>query len=387
MRIQRKHNRCLNCETLLDSSYNHCPKCGQLNNDNNVSFGTLFKDFFSNYFALDSRFTHSFKPFFIKPGYLTNKFNEGKRMSYANPVRLYLIVSLFFFFIFTNVGKKIVTDSDNKISTSSNSKDNIETSISDIDSVSMAELYEIKERTGLGFKAVMRTLPKEDKKKIIDKIGVDSAALFHIIPKDTVKRKKKTPNPDEELGFMDDRKFNWDLYDTELKENDDLTNQQILDSIYIDSASDLELLIAKQKIKVDRTETEYFIGDALKNLPIMMFVLLPIFALILKLLYVRRQVLYIKHLIHALHLHAFAYLVYGTTLLISFYVMDNNDWADWVNFFSFIIVSTYAYISFLRVYKQHWFKTLIKFNIQGLLYSIILMFAFAAEMTISFLLY
>ena len=147
------------------------------------------------------------------------------------------------------------------------------------------------------------------------------------------------------------------------------------------------MLITKQRIKVERTEMEFFIGDALKNLPIMMFVLLPIFALLLKLLYVRRNVLYIKHLIHALHLHAFAYIVYGATLLISFYAMDNNDWADLVNSIAFILVSTYAYISFLRVYKQHWFKTLVKFNIQGLLYSFILMFAFAAEMAISFLLY
>ena len=111
MRIRRKANNCLNCGATLDTVYNYCPNCGQENNNNSVSFGTLVFDFFSNYFALDSKFSKSIKPFFIYPGYLTNKFIVGQRASFVNPVRLYLIISLFYFLIFSFVGTRGEDDS------------------------------------------------------------------------------------------------------------------------------------------------------------------------------------------------------------------------------------------------------------------------------------
>ena len=394
MKIRRKSNDCLNCGSRLDSVYNYCPLCGQENTDNNISFGKLMKDFFGNYFALDSRFTHSLKPFFLKPGYLTNKFNVGHRMSYANPVRLYLIVSLFFFFIFSGVGKRIIADDNGSVNIGTSvDKENVVTSINEIDQTSLEELEELKRITEIGFEPIMKNLPREDKKRIIDSLGVETAAKFHIEPKDTVSRKKKTKSVEFDDDFLSRSKFDWDLFEEELKENDDLTDKQVYDSIYLGKAGSFEQLVARQRVKVERTEMEYFAGYALKNLPIMMFILLPIFALILKLLYVRRKVLYIKHLIHALHLHAFAYLIYGITLFITFYLIDHedisgaNELGDWINTISFILVSTYAYISFLKVYKQHWFKTLVKFNIHGMLYATILMFFFAVEMGISFLMY
>lgn len=399
MKIRRKSNDCLNCGSRLDGVYNYCPLCGQENNSNDESFGKLLTDFFSNYFALDSRFTHSLKPFFIQPGYLTNKFNVGKRMSYANPVRLYLIVSLFFFFIFSGVGKKMIAD-DNEVNIStSGNKENVASTIGDIDQITEEELKAMKEELGVAYKPIMQTLSKKDKKKLIDRLGVEVAKQYDIKAKDTVSGKKKKKKEETvkliefDDDFLSDSKFNWDLFNDELKENKDISDKQVYDSIYLGKAGSFEQLVARQRVKVERTEMEYFAGYALKNLPIMMFLLLPIFALILKLLYVRRNVLYIKHLIHALHLHAFAYLTYGITLLITFYMIDNqdssgsNDLSDWINFFAFILVSTYAYISFLKVYKQHWFKTLVKFNIHGLLYASFLMFFFAAEMAISFLMY
>lgn len=101
MRINRKTNSCLNCGFTLDKVYNYCPNCGQGNHDDNVSFGTLVGDFFSTYFAIDSKFGKTVKPFFLKPGYLTNQYISGKRATYAHPIRLYLIISIFYFFMVT----------------------------------------------------------------------------------------------------------------------------------------------------------------------------------------------------------------------------------------------------------------------------------------------
>ena len=99
LRIRRKTNSCLNCGHTLGEIYNFCPHCGQENNDKNVSFGTFVGDFFSNYFSFDTRIGRSIKPLFLRPGFLTNRFNEGQRKLYVHPLRIYLIVSLLFFFL------------------------------------------------------------------------------------------------------------------------------------------------------------------------------------------------------------------------------------------------------------------------------------------------
>ena len=107
-RPRRKGEFCLNCGKELGLDDNYCPNCGQENNHNKASFGTLVVDFFQNYFSLDSKFTNSLLPFFFEPGYLTKKFVAGKRASFVNPVRLYLILSLIFFFVFSMVSSELV---------------------------------------------------------------------------------------------------------------------------------------------------------------------------------------------------------------------------------------------------------------------------------------
>ena len=51
-----------------------------------------------------------------------------------------------------------------------------------------------------------------------------------------------------------------------------------------------------------------FISTLFSNLPYMMLCCIPLFALVLKALYVRRHIFYIDHLVYALHIHSFAYV-------------------------------------------------------------------------------
>ena len=111
MKKRRKANHCLNCGEEFDESFNYCSHCGQENNHNRVSFATLIIDFLNNYFSFDSKFSLSLQPFFFEPGYLTKKFVEGKRASFVNPIRLYLVISLIFFFVFSMVSNDIIQDS------------------------------------------------------------------------------------------------------------------------------------------------------------------------------------------------------------------------------------------------------------------------------------
>lgn len=126
MRISRKTSSCLNCGHTLNKIYNYCPNCGQGNHNDNVSFSFLVGDFFSTYFAIDSKFGKSVKPFFLKPGFLTNEYIKGKRASYANPMRLYLIISIFYFFTVNMAAKYLSTDEDDAIIKTSNTLETLD---------------------------------------------------------------------------------------------------------------------------------------------------------------------------------------------------------------------------------------------------------------------
>ncbi len=411
MKIRRKANACLNCGGSLNSVYNYCPNCGQENNNNNVSFKTLIADFFNNYIALDSKFGKSFKPFFCSPGFLTNKYIEGARASYANPIRLYLIVSIFYFFIVSIVGKDIASDKENIVNIKQDipaiegvtNKEyqqlNIVLSENTIDQV-VSDLNDSSDIHDLG-KSLSKNVTPKEKEKLESKL--DSLSLIKLGLIDSPLRDSLIDNSfvveqipstqNDSLNRSDERKFiltriDWDVI-TRNKYDRKITNEQLYDSIKIpEDATAFERLMVKQSVRVVRADNEQIIQYILKNLPLMMLLLIPIFALILKLMYVRNnKELYIKHLIHSLHIHSFAYIIYGISLIVIHYLIS----AEWLQIslylMSFIGVSSYAFISFMNVYHQKWFKTLVKFNLVGLVYFFLISFFFVSELFLSMLLF
>ncbi len=409
MRIRRKTGNCLNCGTSLDGTYNYCPKCGQENNDNNVSFGTLISDFFSNYFSFDSRFTKSFGPFLTKPGFLTNRYMEGKRMSYAHPLRLYLIISLFYFFMCSMVVKDMLKDTDESLVQLEQGRqqplefldpEQRDILMENMSAQSMEEVLsdmEEKEEPGFGelARAIRENTTEEERQELtglLNQVLIDSLQLN--VPDSTDSgRIRLTPDDaplnttfsyDTSSSFLIFNKFE-EIY--ELSKDRSLTEDRIIDSVSNREVKGFERHATSQGIRIMRAEKELVGAYIVKNLPIMMLILIPIFALVLKLFYIRRRFLYIHHVIHGFHLHSFAYLIYGITLGATYFWIESDGARNTVNFLIFVLVSTYAYISFLRVYKQGWFKTFVKFNLVGMIYFVLIVTFFLIEMFASFLSY
>lgn len=119
----------------------------------------------------------------------------------------------------------------------------------------------------------------------------------------------------------------------------------------------------------------------------MMLFILPLFAFLLKLFYMRRNQYYITHLVHALHLHSFAYLVYGLAFVMAMYWLPEGSVSTWTIYIAVVLVSAHSYFSFLNVYGQKWFKTLVKFNLIGFLYGWLLLAAIIIEMLFSVVTY
>ena len=117
----------------------------------------------------------------------------------------------------------------------------------------------------------------------------------------------------------------------------------------------------------------------------MMLIIIPILALFLKLLYLGQHQFYITHLIHVLYLHSFAYVIYGFGFVMAMYWFPNA--AFWILLGSFLLVCIYSYKSFLKVYDQKWFITLLKFLITGFVYNLLLNTAILVEMFFSVVTY
>lgn len=78
----------------------------------------------------------------------------------------------------------------------------------------------------------------------------------------------------------------------------------------------------------------------LSNLGAAMFVLLPVFALLLKLAYLNRGLRYTEHLVFALHLHAFWFIAFALTLL----------FRSWLQAAAWLAIPVYALLALRRVY-------------------------------------
>lgn len=121
---------------------------------------------------------------------------------------------------------------------------------------------------------------------------------------------------------------------------------------------------------MDEDERNQALGRSVgRNLPKGVFALLPVFALVLKLVYVRRGRGYVEHVIFALHVHAFAFLVSLPTLAIDSALLRGITW---------LVVAGYIFAAMRRVYAQSRVKTAGKFALLAVSYGALLVVAMSA---------
>src|SRR2546421_7097320 len=87
---------CENCGAELQGHW--CAKCGQPAIEYRRSFRHVIADLLDEFLNWDSKFFATIALLIFKPWRLTNEFLAGKRVRYANPLPLYLLASILFFF-------------------------------------------------------------------------------------------------------------------------------------------------------------------------------------------------------------------------------------------------------------------------------------------------
>ncbi|MFK7952307.1 MAG: DUF3667 domain-containing protein [Ekhidna sp.] len=320
MKKRRKTSKCLNCSQTLQEKHNYCPNCGQENTNNEVSIGLLLRELTSNFFSLDSRFAHTIKPFLFSPGKITEAFISGKRVFYANPIRWYLVISIFHFFFFSKMFEPTVEDRKHRI---------INDSADTLTVVEFDSLYHLP-----------------------DSLHDDS-----------------WPVTQQQMALINT-----------LNSTTSMTAAEVSDSLKFERYPWVRRLALKQVARFDQENRATIIRYFERQIPIIIFFVLPIYAFILKLFFWRRG-LYIKHLIHSIHIHSFFFFILGWIWILSIMIKDFEDWGILI---TGILTTIYIVFSFKKVYKIKKRWALFRLSFIGFCYFIVLVFAIVIGGLISF---
>jgi hypothetical protein len=112
----------------------------------------------------------------------------------------------------------------------------------------------------------------------------------------------------------------------------------------------------------------------LEHLPQVMFVLVPVFALLLLPIY--RGHPYVEHLIFALHVHAFAFVI----------ALARLPLPSWAGLVGFLVLPVYVVVALRDTYGGSWARTIGKGLALLMLYSILLGFGIGAAFMLALLL-
>ena len=347
---------CENCGADLKGHW--CAKCGQPAIEYRRSFRYVVSDLLNEFLNWDSKFFTTIALLILKPWRLTNEFLAGKRVRYVNPLRLYLLASILFFFA-VNYGAKGIRIDPTKFPEEKRAE--VAAAIADKRDEIEAELK----------KENLTPEQRRKAQKALDYLTKPTSSAT------TTPTPEETPSPSaapggsptaesggqQKYGPVGDRPF------------------VVFDDAK--STTPFERWIegrAKEKMGEQGTKMGLFISTLLSNLPYMMLCCIPLFALVLKLLYIRRRRFYIDHLIYALHIHSFFYAAVMLIVLLTIGLtrFTPGAIAGWLIALLWIAFVTQIFLSIRYVYRQGWFFSILKFLFGGFMYLVVLVLALAA---------
>lgn len=331
----KKHYRhehdCLNCGTELQGKF--CHNCGQENLQIKESFGHMVNHAVSDYFHFDQQFFHTLKPLLFKPGKLTIEYMAGRRAQYLHPVKMYIFISLVFFLLIFKTNHEVVRVNNGKPVSKKEITDNVKKDLAKNGLVLAADQKKSTEKAGKNL------LPAEGVKINDDgslvKITDDSGDKKDSTLSQYTARQSKLP-ADERDGF-------WERF----------YNKTII----------------AYKEKYGEHYQEMFTEDVKHNAPKMMFVLLPLFALILKVTFWRNKKYYVEHMIYAIHLHCFYFLFSAMILIIQ--MLLPHSWetvSNWLTVILCFYTLYYIYRSLRVVYNRRRWVTIRKMITMSFMY-------------------
>ena len=338
--MMNQEHPCLNCGHPITQTDKFCPQCGQGTDEHLMTFKELVSHFFNSFTNLDNSAFQTVK-YIARPWKLTQFYVEGKKKSFLNPIRVFLILMLFHFgliFSSINFGK---FSFENELS-------------------QKAELHK------------MYTNYKEIEKAYIGqcdsmKMMIDTTLFssYDTLNKDTL-FPISTPT----------RSYRISAHDI-LEMDQDSINKKYHFTKFT------EKLFAKQIIKSakDLSSTlQYMLGNFMWVIILSILTLAGFF----KLIYYKSKKTYVEHLVFLLNVHSFAFLV--NTIL--FYINSSFFDLDWKYYILFFFIpSTIFFISLYKYYQQRKFITFLKSTMSCFVYTMTNLIFMVLTIILSFLIF
>jgi hypothetical protein len=310
----RKDKTCLNCNHAVIERF--CPNCGQENTKTSKSFHHLFVHFFEDLTHYDNAFWRTIFYLFFKPAALTIAYLSGKRLSFLAPIRLYIFISFITFLLISlfplDSAVKSETKKDQVIVPSLDSLHIEEKSVDGLTKVGI-----LSQKNNDTIKKILQQTEEIDKKEVAD-FGYKSINELDSIQKNGTAKVKVSST---EYWFLK----KW------LAVKEENTNEEII---------------------------EKFSDSFTNNLPKVLFMYMPVFALILWLFHHKKKWVYFDNGIFTLHYFSFLLLLILILFFINkfFLLFDSTPILEWIHF-SIKAVGTFWMIYYFfpahrRFYKE-----------------------------------
>jgi len=321
---------CRNCGREFQKDFEYCPHCGQKSKDA-LTMGVLFYNTISNYFSFDARFLKSFLPLMFRPGYLAKNFVAGRRLMYLHPAQYYLFVSVIFFFLFSFQAREYNLKADRLLKKG-------------FEADSVLEFDTISKKTLDSINLSKITQPLRDNQEMTGMNDEELKNLDSIINENL----KTDLNSNIDLGY-DKRKLDSLIAVGASKE------EQLKAMGMGDDAGFIQRRFYTQLLKFQKNSGGGILQAFFDSIPIALFVLLPIFALFLKLFFWKRGN-YSHHLVFSFYYFSFLFVVLSLILFANFF-WKMPLWIAWV-----VMLSTYLYlfIAIKKFYGQGFFISFMK---------------------------
>ena len=325
--------RCPNCGHPMIGPY--CAVCGQPINTHRRTLGHLLHEFFKDIASFDSRILRTVRALVVQPGELAQAFREGRTQRYMPALRLYLFVSLLFFLFLSATGIAFI-------------QLGLQVQTETLTHDKAGHVINIAN----GKRTVLPGLKSNDKGNVS---RIDPRRTDITIPEDKADGHTINNNVTTKAAFFKR------IGHSDIKMASDV--RHALDQIQREAHEDKEAkswldrgaYVTLSKLESDPAALN---GPLTTWIPRILFVLLPLFAVLLALFYrkQRKDYYFVDHLVFSLTMHSFAFVV-----LIGAAAAAQVFSSGWLAILTWAVLSVYLFLSMKYFYRQGWLLTSLKF--------------------------
>ena len=364
------HGACENCSTALHGHY--CHACGQSAHNPLKHVGHAIEEVFESFWHLDGRIFRTLRDLLV-PGRVAVNFLKGHRVGYVQPLRLFVILTLFTFF----VGKLTVHADDMRMSGGDNALFASARTVQEVETMRAAQVAEIE--------AQQSDSPTAAAAFAMAMAAVNTAAAqraaeleqqAHSTTRAAMNRAAQAAGRASGDGYG-----TFFAHDINGKPWDPDTNPVVFSSMPQFFNNWLNRRLANGQANVQRMgrKTDLYVQAILTALPGALFFLMPIFALVLRVAYLGRGIGYLEHLVVALYSHAWLMLVLLSTFLtMGITHAAGSPVVNALGNLTLVLlwVSVPVYLLWMqqRVYGGRWWATLPRYVFIGSIYFWLVLF-------------